>query len=229
MLKEEAEWFAARIFGDGGAGDGNEGAARFFPLLNMGSSSAELLGRRQPWVEKRLFSPARSQGLSVLHVDLKAAPGVDLVGDITDPAFQTALKAREFRSILCTNVLEHIETGARAGLIAALAGMVPAGGRLFLSVPRDYPLHYDPIDTMYRPDCAELAALFPGFTVEHSAQVHSGTYYDDLGRNPLKVAARVARLALPMINPKGHRMVREHLRWLNRRFSVSCLVLRKEP
>lgn len=226
MLKEEAEWFAARLFGGGNSGGG--GAEGFFPLLNMGSSSAELLGRQQPWVEKLLFGPARSQGLSVLHVDLKAAPGVDLVGDITVPAFQAELKAKAFRSILCTNVLEHIETEARAGLIAALADLAPAGGHLFLSVPRDYPLHYDPIDTLYRPSCEQLAALFPGFRAIHSEKVVSGTYYDDLGRNPLKVAARVARLALPMINPNGHRMVRDHLRWLNRRFSVSCLVLRKE-
>lgn len=219
MLKEEAEWFAERIF--------PSGKESCFPMLNMGSSSAELLGKVQPWVEKLLFAPARAQKLSVLHVDLKAAPGVDLVGDLTDPAFLADLKRRDFRSVMCTNVLEHIEPGPRARLVAALQELVPPGGFLFLSVPREYPLHYDPIDTLYRPDCDELAALFPELAVVASETVFSGTYFDALGRSPVRVAARLARLLLPMVNPKGHRMIRAHLKWLNRRFSVSCLVLRK--
>jgi hypothetical protein len=221
MLKEEAEWFATRLF----AADPD----RCFPLLNMGSSDADLLRRTQPWVEDLIFARARAQGRAILNVDLKAAPGVDLVGDITDKAFQAALRKGGCRSVMCTNVLEHIPEDRRPALISALGDLVAPGAFLFLSVPKDYPLHYDPIDTLYRPSPQELAALFPAFRVVQAEEVRSGTYYDSLGRNPLRLGIRMARLLLPMINPRGHEVVRAHMRWINRRFSASCLVLEKRP
>ena len=65
-----------------------------------------------------------------------------------------------FRALLCCNVLEHVRD---PGEFARRCGtLVMSGGVLAVTVPRSYPHHSDPIDTLYRPTPEEAAALFPG-------------------------------------------------------------------
>ena len=81
-----------------------------FPLLNLGSSSDELAKQRQPWIDEYIFSKARASNHKVVNVDLKANPGVDIVGDVTNPAFLEELKTMGFKSIICSSMLEHVPT-----------------------------------------------------------------------------------------------------------------------
>jgi SAM-dependent methyltransferase len=69
-----------------------------------------------------------------------------LCGDIGDPALVDRLAAEAFDTIVCVNVLEHIEDDAAAVLAMAriLAG---TGGRLFLLVPA-HPLLYGTPDVL---------------------------------------------------------------------------------
>lgn len=229
MLPPEARWFGRQL------------ARRSFeelsPLLNLGSQSLAFRTKVQPWLERELFAPARRRGIVVVHSDLLPEEGVDLVGDLTEPAFLDELRQRRFRSVVCSNLLEHVEQPER--IAAATSAAVMPGGLLFASVPFRFPYHADPIDTLFRPSPTELAALFPNTTVE-AAEVISGgnlTTYA-LGRligNPRRLLADLAqRRTVPprpaVVSPADRRPTsRGHwLPWLLRGFKISCVVLRKE-
>ena len=83
------------------------------PLLNLGSSTGEFRRTAKPHIQRELFGPLAAAGVAVVHSDLKQADGVDLAGDILDPAVLRDLKARGFRCVLCANLLEHVRDRAR--------------------------------------------------------------------------------------------------------------------
>ena len=70
---------------------------------------------------------------------------------------------------MCCNVLEHVPNAA--DIATALAALVPPGGYVFASVPRRYPYHPGPIDTLFRPRVDELAGLFGRLTLVEGAEV----------------------------------------------------------
>ena len=78
MLPEEIEWLAARL--PAGPGDGQIS-------LNLGSSTHHYRTVMQPDIERKIFGPLVERGFKVIHVDRKPDEGVDLVGDLEDPAF----------------------------------------------------------------------------------------------------------------------------------------------
>ena len=144
MLYEEAKFIGKVMH----ALDPND----VFPLLNLGSSSDELAKQRQPWIDEYIFSKARASNLKVVNVDLKANPGVDIVRDVTDPAFLEELKTMGFKSIICSNMLEHVPTDSVERICESLQQIIPKDGYLFISGPYKFPYHPDPIDTMFRPN-----------------------------------------------------------------------------
>src|SRR6266496_2531414 len=138
MLKDEARWLGSVL---AGLDD-----AELFPLVDVGSSTEEVRVVHQPWIDELVFAPLRRRG-RILHQDLKARPGVDIVGDLAEPSVQSELRRIGVRSVLCTNVLEHVPTDRRAAACTAMADLVPPGGHLLVTVPRAFPYHPDPIDT----------------------------------------------------------------------------------
>lgn len=233
MLPKEARWFAkqAAALGD----------AAIFPMLNVGSHTAEFRATTQPWIDQNLFRPFAERKCEVVHTDIQAAPGVDLVGDLTEPSFQAELRSRKFRSAFCNNLLEHVTEPER--ICHAVAGALEPGGYLFLSVPHKFPYHADPIDTMFRPSPDELAELFP------NTQIVVG---EALGCGNLTTyaAMRFAQNSNAMLNTIGDRLrgrsgadratepqreaklneksgsVFRFVPWLVRPFVITCLVLR---
>lgn len=237
MLVPEARWFGHQL-----ALYRND---ELEPLLNLGSQSVMFRTRVQPWVDRFVFAPARQRQLRVIHSDLLADEGIDLVGDLTDPAFLAHLKTLRFRSVICSNLLEHV---VNPGQIAAtVAEIVEPRGLLFLSVPYRFPYHADPIDTMFRPDPSELAALVPGMRVVEQQILRGGnlTTYA-LGRlfgSPRRFVRDVFRKKTGVRKLKSRSWSRETgghaspdaprsslllLPWFVRRFQISCLVLRKD-
>ena len=225
MLAREARWFRRQLerMPDGDV----------FPLLNVGSHTAEFRATGQPWIDGELFRPLADRGGRVVHTDIRPAAGVDLVGDLLDPAFRDELRQRRFRSVMFCNVLEHVSD--REPIARTVADVVAPGGLLLVSCPHRFPYHPDPIDTLYRPSVSELASLFPGTSLIHGQIVPCGnltTYV--LGRAS---AAPVAFLRT-MIQPRGVKSPHETaapsshklalLPWLIRTFAVTCIVLRKE-
>ena len=131
-----------------------------FPLCNLGSSDEELAKKRQPWIDEFIFKPAREKGYKVVNVDIKEHKGVDLVGDVTDPKFMKTLKKMGFKSVICSNLLEHVPEKNREDICDSLIELIPKEGYFFISGPYKFPYHPDPIDTMFRPNIEEMASLF---------------------------------------------------------------------
>lgn len=217
MLIEEAKWFGARIL--------EIGAETIQPMLDIGSSTSHFREVEQPWIEHYVFRSFPARSGAVMHLDCKKDSGVDIVGDFTDVTWLTTLAQSGFRSIFCSNVLEHVPH--RKALAKALVDILPAGGYIFASCPYEYPYHADPFDTMFRPDIAELSGLFCGTQLVAGEIVSCGSYWDYLKLRPINIVRTAARLAVPFYKPKGWLTCASHIPWLFKRFSATCVVLQK--
>jgi hypothetical protein len=223
MLVREAKWFSRRF--------GELGDEALFPMLNIGSHTSEFRTREQPWIDRYVFAPARRRGLKVVHLDIRDAPGVDLVGDLTEPLFLTKVTALRFRSAFCSNLLEHVPN--REAIGRAAVGAVEPGGYLIVSCPNNFPYHPDPIDTMFRPGVEELASLFPDTQIVRGELVPCGTLTGYLSAkfisDPLALGRNLFRRKAQVVMATDSGMsLRAWFPWLWRTFYQTCLVLRKQ-
>jgi SAM-dependent methyltransferase len=217
MLITEANWFARQI-------DRLDLPAN--PLvLNLGSQTEEFVRDSQPWLETVFLASLRRRGARIVNVDLQQAPGVDLVGNLMDPAFQGRLASMRPAVFVVCNVLEHVADPRL--LAAAIAAVFGPGTLLLVSCPREYPYHPDPIDNGLRPSVAELAGLFPGLEIVAGEVVPDHPYLSYLRRQPGLWLRKLARLLLPFINFAGWKQTLTFLPWWFRRFSATCLILRQ--
>jgi hypothetical protein len=204
------------------------GAGEISPLLNVGSSTAAFRTHDKPHIEGELFAPLRALGVSVCHQDRKAADGVDVVGDIFDPALQRELAGRGFRCLLLCNVLEHVRD--RAALAAACEAIVGPGGLILATVPASFPFHADPIDTGYRPAPDELARLFAKSSAVRTELVEGPTYRERMRQRGVTPAGELARTVLWLLaapfRPKSARARLSRWRWYGRPYRVSIALVR---
>jgi len=213
MRETEARWISRQLAG--------LSLSAVSPLVNLGSSTSEFRTVKQPHIDREIFAPLRRAGATVIHADLKEDEGVDIAGDLLDPAIQHRLKQHRPRAALSSNLLEHVRDPST--IAKAMVAIVEPGGYLIVTVPRSYPYHADPIDTLFRPTPNELAALFPGTRVVAGEIVEDVTY----GRELLAQGTRAVRKLLGAMRPWGQagRAQRDRLRWLFRPFSATCVVL----
>jgi hypothetical protein len=128
-------------------------------VLDIGSSDEQFRTSVQPYIHENVHRPLLDRGVRLLHTDAKAAPGVDLVMDVTAESDATLDEHRaSARLVLCTNMLEHVID--RAAVARRLCSLLDERGILIVTVPRRYPEHLDPIDTLFRPSPQQLAELF---------------------------------------------------------------------
>jgi SAM-dependent methyltransferase len=203
---------------------GREGVS---PLLNLGSSTRAFRETTKPHIQHELFGPLAAVGVEVVHGDLKRADGVDVAGDILDPAVLRGLKARGFRCVLCANLLEHVRD--RAAVAAACEEIVGPGGLILATVPSSYPFHADPIDTGFRPAPAELAGLFTRSDPLLAEEVAGRTYADDLKARGSTVwrelAGTLLFTLLAFARPKSFAARADRWRWYRRAYRVSIALL----
>lgn len=217
MFQAEARWLAREM--------ARVDAAALSPLLHLGSSDRRFREERQPWIHAELERPLAARGVTIVNADLKAADGVDVVGDIFDAATFERLRAMGFKALLCANILEHV---VDPGVFARRClEIVAADGIIVVTVPRSYPHHADPIDTMFRPSPDEVHALFPGTRVLAAETIETGSYRDVLRRKPWRILY-FARLLAPFLSMRRWRRTRARLHWLFNPYLVTCVVLRKE-
>jgi 2-polyprenyl-3-methyl-5-hydroxy-6-metoxy-1,4-benzoquinol methylase len=197
------------------------------PLLNLGSSTRHYREQEKPHIQRELFEPLAAAGVAVVHSDLKQADGVDLAGDILDPAVQRVLKARGFKCLLLANLLEHVRD--RAAVAAACEAIVGPGGLILATVPSSYPYHADPIDNGWRPSPAGLAGLFGGSRPLLLEEVSGVTYAEELKARGSSVAKALAQTLLSgliaIARPKGFAARVDRWRWYRKRFRVSIALL----
>ena len=220
MLREEAAWLGDQM--------DRVSSKSLGPVLDVGSSSETFRKVRQPWVWECVYGRLESRSIEVRHLDLEPGPGVDLVGDVTDPAFRETLSGHAFGSVLCANLLEHVEKPV--SIARALVEVLPPGGHIFVSCPYRFPYHPDPIDTGLRPGVEELAVLFPSTELLAGDIVRCGTYLDHL--YPLlprwkSLSKHALRMGMPLYGPRVWALKVMHLPWLFRSLEATCLVLRR--
>ena len=201
------------------------------PLLNLGSSTRAFREVAKPHIHARLFAPLDAAGVAVVHSDLKAGEGVDIAGDILDPAVRARLKGMGFRCVLMSNMLEHVRD--RVAVIVACEEIVGAGGLILATVPSSFPYHADPIDTGYRPAPMDLAAAFTSSKRLIAEEVEGQTYAEQLAARGASVWAELGRtilwaLAFPL-RPNSARARLSRWRWLNRRYRVSIALVEVRP
>jgi hypothetical protein len=217
VLIEEARWLGAQL----DVLDRHD----VFPMYNIGSSTEHFRCVEQPYIDEYLFKPIRARRFKVVHVDTKAAKGVDLVGDLTDPDFLRDLRQLEIKSIMCCNLLEHVTD--RRLVCGALLSMVPPGGYLFVTVPYRFPYHEDPIDTLFRPRIDELAALFPGTTLQVAEIVHARRASLEMSDSRWPLLRMIVRACAPFYRPRRWYGVVRGLYDMAIGYRVTCVVLRK--
>lgn len=200
--------------------------AELSPLVHLGSSDASFRKATQPWIHQRIEQPLIDAGVRLITLDLKVGDGIDIAGDIFDDAVMARLRALAPRAILCANILEHV-ANPRA-LASRCLDLLPPAGLLFVTVPRSYPHHADPIDTLFRPTPAEVHSLFPGTNLITSAVIEPGSYRDDVARRPW-ILLRFVRLLAPFLSLPRWKRTAAKLYWLVHPYQVTCVVLRKRP
>jgi hypothetical protein len=198
------------------------------PLLNLGSSTGVYRRERKPHIERLLFAPLRETGVAVDHCDLKPGEGVDISGDFMDASLRAELRGRRYRCLLVANMLEHVRD--RDAVAAACEEIVGPGGLVLATVPSSYPYHADPIDSLYRPSPAALAALFRGSEPVISESVAGPSYAERIaeeGSTPLRAFGSTLLAAL--LAPARPRTFLARLHrwfWYRRPYTVSLALVR---
>jgi len=214
MSPEEASWFESVLR--------PMPPAQLSPMLNVGSSTLEYRTIVCPHIEQVLLGPLRDRGVRVLHIDLKASNGVDIVGDIIDRAVRSQVTALGVKSILCNNLLEHVEDVHET--CRALAEMCPPGGNLCLSVPYAFPFHPDPIDNGFRPSLMELQEILTpfGFRLVRGETLDFGSYSKFILDHPQLVPRDAYLLLVSPFSRLKRRVLLDNYRFFRRKFQVTC-------
>ncbi|HET7672182.1 MAG TPA: hypothetical protein VFK84_17370 [Burkholderiales bacterium] len=218
MRTEEAGWIGQQVR----ALDGVR------TVLNLGSGSQRFREVSKPYIHAEIFRPLIAAGARVVHSDQHQGAGIDVSGDVFDPEVQARLRALRPDLVLACNIMEHLDARLRDRFPGILDSLLERGGVLVVTVPYSYPYHADPIDTLYRPHPAELAALFPAYEVVQSAVLRSGSYGQEfVAGGPLRMTRKVLRMLFPFVRPRRWLSHAHRMMWLFRPYLISAVVLRK--
>lgn len=196
------------------------------PMLNVGSSTLHFRTVVQPHIQKNVIDVLEASGISIIHSDIDAGDGVDIVGDLTDQKFLKELQSRNYNSVLCCNLLEHVPN--RQEIATALLNVVKPGGFLIITVPNRFPYHGHPIDTMFRPGIAGLQKLFPGTELVVGSLVKSSrTQFNDFPKTPRYFLGMAKKLLMPFREFFQWRHFIGYMPFWFSRYRVTCIVLKK--
>src|SRR5205807_1548925 len=218
MFDREARWIADRLAAFS--------SDQISPLLNVGSSTGEFRERVQPWTHRQLFAPLAARGVEIVHLDARSGAGIDICADLLDEDDFARLRSTRYRALLCCNILEHVRDPAL--LARRVVELVLPGGVMIVTVPRSYPRHGDPIDTLYRPTPEEAAALFPGTSVAAAEIIDvDESYRDELRRRPWILLRHLARLPVPFLGVEKWTASLQKPYWMFHNYQVSAVMLQK--
>jgi hypothetical protein len=217
MFEAEAEWLERHLR--------DQPPDKLSPLLNVGSSTSHFREVEQPWTEAKLFAPLRARGIHVLHLDSREGPGIDIRADILDPNDLGRVKAVGAKSILCCNILEHVEDPGKVARICC--ELVGPGGFVYVTVPYSYPHHRDPIDTMFRPTPERLAELFrPAHMLSGEIVDAAQSYWMQVGKRPWILLRHISRFPFPFIHFAGWKRSMAKLYWLAHNYQITAAVFK---
>lgn len=201
-------------------------AQQISPLLNVGSSTGEFRETVQPWTARNIFAPLDERGIEIVHLDARAGAGIDIRADLLDDSDFARISSRRYRALLCCNILEHVSDPGE--FARRCVNLVVPGGVIVVTVPRSYPRHGDPIDTLFRPTPDEAAALFPDTLTVVSRIIDIGeSYLDEVRRRPWILLRHLARLPVPFLDVGKWTASMQKPYWLFHNYQVSAVVLRR--
>jgi SAM-dependent methyltransferase len=218
MFEVEARWLGRKLE--------EFDAAQLSPLLNLGSSTREFREQVQPATVTHMFEPLRARGVEVIHLDRRTGNGIDIRADLLDDGDFARLRPEGYSAVLCCNVLEHVADAAE--FARRCWRLARPGGLVIATVPRSYPRHGDPIDTLFRPTPPELARLFPGAEMLASDIIDVGeSYRDAVRRRPWILLRHLARLPFPFLGWEKWRASMVKPYWLLHNYQVTAVILRR--
>jgi SAM-dependent methyltransferase len=192
--------------------------------LDIGSSTLRYRTVEQPHIEQEVLAPLRARGVEIVHLDAKAAPGVDVVCDLDQAGDELAERLGGHDLVLLTSVLHYLREPARAADLAVRT--LAPGGHLVAHHPESARRSYDPVDHMLRLSPDELAAMFERRGLERvradSVRIDDPRYYRGWLSRPSWIPVR-GRVWLPL--PGVSERVRLRIPAL--RWRQSCVVLRR--
>lgn len=200
-------------------------------VVNIGSSTKHYVEVLQPYIKQNVIDELTAKECVVTHVDIKQTEGVDMVGDIMEPDFAERVRTLEPDAIICGSVLEQVSDHNR--FAQALETLLKAGALLIVSVPHSFPYHEDPIDTLYRPDVADLEAAFSRLELVEGRIVSAGRYFFILARRLSFFGKiwyfikRVIKYILLRILLRGKEA--QDVGWSFREVSATCAIFTTKP
>jgi SAM-dependent methyltransferase len=114
-------------------------------ILNVCSSDERYMKMRQPWIWFEVIKPLSDRGCRIFNLDIKQAPGVDIVNDCTN---MVDVENNQFDIVFFFEGIEHIIDVSKA--LSEIYRVLKDDGVLYASAPGVYPKHDDPIDTLLR-------------------------------------------------------------------------------
>ena len=219
MSPEEAKWFSSAF-------SAHE-ADVLSPLLNLGSSTADYREKQCPYSEETLFAPLSRRGIKIVHADPKSESGVDFVGDILDPNVLLELRNLGVKSILSSNMLEHVKD--IESVCHTLVEICPQEGLLGISVPYKYPYHPDPVDNGFRPSLQELEGRLAtvGFRLIRGEIVNFGNYASALHKNPRLLLRDMYLCVAGIFNKEKRRVFLGNYGFLLKPYQVTCAIFKR--
>ncbi len=170
-------------------------------LLDVGSSTGHFRSVEQPHIDANVMGPLEARGVEIVHLDAKAAEGVDVACDLDTPGLDLAdLLGRHFELVFCSDLLGFVRDPDHTAQV--VRKVVAPGGILLVETPWSYRRTLDPRDNMLRPSPDELAEMFgAGMEFEvvrkDSIRVDESRYYRGLKSRPMWVPV-AGRFWLPL-------------------------------
>ena len=128
--------------------------------------------------------------------------------------------------VLLCNVLEHV-TEPQAMTRRCLDILAP-GGRVLITVPRAYPHHRAPIDTMLRPTPEEVLAFAPDAVLVERDILPMGSYWDVLKKRPWVIFRQILRAPFPFLGWERYKRTMSKLWFLYKPYEVTFAILRRK-
>ncbi|MCR9079051.1 MAG: class I SAM-dependent methyltransferase [Hyphomonadaceae bacterium] len=196
------------------------------PILDIGSQTLAFRTTEKPYIHDDLFAPLLARGVSIIYSDLQEGEGIDISANLLEEDGFDQIKATAPRTIFCNNVLEHVLDPAE--FASRCYALLPPGGRLVITVPKSYPHHRDPIDTMFRPSPDEICALIDApVEVLASQIIDTGSYRDNLRKRPWIIYRQLVRLPFPFLGWTKWKRSMKKFYWMIWPYRQSCVVLQK--
>ena len=196
------------------------------PILDIGSQTLAFRTEEKPYIQRDLFDPLVSRGIDIIHSDLQQGEGIDLTANLLEDDGYAQIQATAPRTVFCNNVLEHV-LDPRAFATRCFS-LLPPGGRLVITVPKSYPHHRDPIDTMFRPTPEEISALIDEpHHVLVSDVIETGSYRDNLKKRPWIIYRQILRLPFPFLGWTKWKRSMKKFYWMIWPYRQSCIIIQK--